>query len=64
MWFFNELINFLIHFTLIDYNFWTSEEPEHLMNAYLALYPEAQDELIDFLVDQRMNHSEGSMHDY
>ncbi|CAB4485980.1 unnamed protein product [Rhizophagus irregularis] len=36
-----------------DQNFWLSEEPEHLMNAYLILYPEAQDELIDFLADKR-----------
>ncbi|RGB22828.1 hypothetical protein C1646_775460 [Rhizophagus diaphanus] len=36
-----------------DQNFWMSEEPEHLMNAYLILYPEAQDELIDFLADKR-----------
>jgi hypothetical protein len=43
----------MYYFTLTDHDFWLSEEPEHLMNAYLTLHPEAQDELIDFLADQR-----------
>lgn len=61
-----------MYFTLIDQNFWLSEEPEHLMNAYLKLYPEAQDELIDFLADKRGigvmhpkdNPGQGDMNNY